>query len=64
MEKMYKLLYESRKRTVEYLRDIYQESYVKHIKIYRAIKEKDIKKARRAMIQHFFFVEKQLKGGS
>jgi GntR family transcriptional regulator, transcriptional repressor for pyruvate dehydrogenase complex len=61
MEKMYKVLYESRKRTVEQLRDVYRESYLEHYQIYRHIKEKDPKKARKAMIKNLSEVEKRLR---
>lgn len=61
MEKMYKLLYGSRKRTVEYLKDVYRESYLGHEKIYRSIKEGDAKKARQIMVQHFALIEKRLR---
>ena len=59
MEKMYKVLYESRKRTVEQLRDVYRESYLEHYRIYRHIKESDPKKARKAMVLNLTKVEKR-----
>ena len=59
MEKMYKVLYESRKRTVEQLRDVYRESYLEHYQIYRHIKESDPKKARKAMVLNLTKVEKR-----
>jgi GntR family transcriptional repressor for pyruvate dehydrogenase complex len=59
MEKMYKVLYESRKQTVEQLRDVYRESYLEHYRIYRCIKEGDAKKARKAMVGNLTRVEKR-----
>jgi len=59
MEKMYKVLYESRKRTVEQLRDVYRESYLEHYQIYRHIKGSDPKKARKAMVLNLTKVEKR-----
>ena len=62
MEKMYKVLFESRKRTVEQLKDVYRESYLEHYQIYRHIKEGDPKKARKAMVQNLTKVEKRFQG--
>jgi GntR family transcriptional regulator, transcriptional repressor for pyruvate dehydrogenase complex len=59
MEKMYKVLYESRKRTVEQLRDVYRESYLEHYRIYRCIKEGNSQKARKAMVGNLTKVEKR-----
>ena len=56
---MYKILFESRKRTVEQLKDVYRESYLEHYQIYRHIKEGDPKKARKAMVQNLTGVEKR-----
>jgi len=61
MEKMYKVLYESRKRTVEQLKDVYRESYLEHYQIYRYIKEGDPKKARKAMVENLTKVEKRFR---
>jgi len=61
MEKMYKVLYESRKRTVEQLRDVYQESYLEHYQIYRHIKEGDPKEAKKAMVDNLTEVEKRFR---
>ena len=61
MEKMYKVLYESRKRTVEQLKDVYRDSYLEHYQIYRHIKEGDPKKARKAMVQNLTKVEKRFR---
>ena len=61
MEKMYKVLFESRKRTVEQLRDVYRESYLEHYQIYRQIKERNPKGARRAMVENLTRVEKRLR---
>jgi DNA-binding FadR family transcriptional regulator len=61
MEKMYKVLYESRKRTVEQLKDVYRESYLEHYQIYRHIKERDPKKARKAMIKNLLEVERRFR---
>ncbi len=61
MEKMYKVLFESRKKTVEQLRDVYRESYLEHYQIYRQIKEKNPKGARRAMVQNLLKVEKRFR---
>lgn len=49
MEKMYKLLHESRKKTVQQLTDVYRDSYLDHYAIYRCIKKGDPRAARRAM---------------
>lgn len=59
MEKMYKILFESRKRTVEQLKDVYKESYLDHYQIYRHIRDRDPKKARRAMVNNLTEVEKR-----
>ncbi len=61
MEKMYKVLFESRKKTVEQLKDVYRESYLEHYQIYRQIKEKNPKGARRAMVQNLLKVEKRFR---
>jgi GntR family transcriptional regulator, transcriptional repressor for pyruvate dehydrogenase complex len=61
MEKMYKLLFESRKKTVAFLKDIYRESYLQHYKIYRSIKEKDARRAKEIMIKHLLVLEEELK---
>ena len=61
MEKMYKVLYESRKRTVEQLKDVYRESYLEHYQIYRHIKEGDPEKARKAMVDNLTEVEKRFR---
>ena len=61
MEKMYKVLFESRKRTVEQLKDIYRESYLEHYQIYHQIKERDPKKARKAMVDNLTKVEKRFR---
>jgi GntR family transcriptional regulator, transcriptional repressor for pyruvate dehydrogenase complex len=61
MEKMYKVLFESRKKTVEQLRDVYRESYLDHYQIYRHIKDRDSKKARRAMVNNLAQVEKRFR---
>jgi GntR family transcriptional repressor for pyruvate dehydrogenase complex len=61
MEKMYKVLYESRKRTVEQLRDVYRESYLEHYQIYRHIKEGDPKEAKKAMVDNLTEVEKRFR---
>jgi GntR family transcriptional regulator, transcriptional repressor for pyruvate dehydrogenase complex len=59
MEKMYKVLFESRKRTVEQLKDVYRESYLAHYQMYRHIKDRDSKKARQAMVKNLSEVEKR-----
>jgi GntR family transcriptional repressor for pyruvate dehydrogenase complex len=59
MEKMYKILFESRKRTVEQLKDVYKESYLDHYQIYRHIRDRDPKKARKAMVNNLTEVEKR-----
>ena len=64
MEKINKLLYESRKKTIEYLKDVYKDSYLKHYQIYRSIKDNDTKKARKAMIQHLSYLEKLIIEGT
>ena len=61
MEKMYKVLYESRKRTVEQLKDVYRGSYLEHYQVYRHIKEGDPKKARKAMVGNLTKVEKRFR---
>ncbi|HSB05106.1 MAG TPA: FadR/GntR family transcriptional regulator [Thermodesulfobacteriota bacterium] len=61
MEKMYKVLYESRKRTVEQLKDVYRDSYLEHYQIYRHIKEGDPKKARKAMVDNLTKVDKRFR---
>jgi GntR family transcriptional regulator, transcriptional repressor for pyruvate dehydrogenase complex len=61
MEKMYKVLYESRKRTVEQLKDVYRESYLEHCQIFRRIKEGDPKKAKKAMVNNLTEVEKRFR---
>jgi GntR family transcriptional repressor for pyruvate dehydrogenase complex len=61
MEKMYKVLYESRKRTVEQLKDVYRESYLEHYQIYRHIKEGDSKRAQKAMVDNLTGVEKRFR---
>jgi len=61
MEKMYKILYESRKRTVEQLKDVYKESYLEHYQIFRHIKGRDPKKARKAMEDNLTKVEKRFR---
>ena len=61
MEKMYKVLFESRKRTVEQLKDIYKESYLEHYQIYRQIKERNPKRARKAMVDNLTKVEKRFR---
>ena len=61
MEKMYKVLYESRKRTVEQLKDVYRESYLEHYQIYRHIKEGDFKRAQKAMVDNLTGVEKRFR---
>lgn len=59
MEKMYKILYESRKRTVEQLKNVYKESYLEHYRIFQYIKKGDPKKARKAMTDNLTKVEKR-----
>ena len=59
MEKMYKVLYESRKRTVEQLKDVYRESYLEHYQMYRYIKARNPKEARKAMVENLTKVEKR-----
>lgn len=61
MEKMYKVLYESRKRTVEQLKDVYRESYLEHYQVYRHIKARDPKKAKKAMVDNLTKVEKRFR---
>ena len=61
MEKMYKVLHESRKKTVEQLKDIYRESYLEHRLIYRRIKEGTPIHARRAMVRNLSRVEKRFR---
>ena len=61
MEKMYKVLFESRKRTVEQLKDIYKESYLEHYQIYRQIKERNPKRARKAMVDNLSKVERRFR---
>jgi len=61
MEKMYKVLYESRKRTVEQLKDVYRESYLEHYRMYRHIKEGDPKRAKKAMVDNLTEVEKRFR---
>ena len=61
MEKMYKILYESRQRTVEQLKDIYKESYLEHYQIFRHIKGRDPKRARKAMVDNLAKVEKRFR---
>ena len=61
MEKMYKVLYESRKRTVEQLKDVYRESYLEHYQVYRHIKERDPKRAKKAMVDNLTKVEKRFR---
>ena len=61
MEKMYKVLYESRKRTVEQLKDVYRESYLEHYQIYRHIKEGDPERAKKAMVDNLTGVEKRFR---
>jgi GntR family transcriptional regulator, transcriptional repressor for pyruvate dehydrogenase complex len=61
MEKMYKVLYESRKRTVEQLKDVYRESYLEHYQIYLHIKEGDPKRAKKAMVDNLTGVEKRFR---
>ena len=61
MEKMYKVLYESRKRTVEQLKDVYRESYLEHYRMYRHIKEGDPKRAKKAMVDNLSEVEKRFR---
>jgi GntR family transcriptional repressor for pyruvate dehydrogenase complex len=61
MEKMYKVLYESRKRTVEQLKDVYRESYLEHYQIYQHIKEGDPKKAKKAMVNNLTEVEERFR---
>jgi GntR family transcriptional regulator, transcriptional repressor for pyruvate dehydrogenase complex len=60
MEKINKLLYESRKKTVEYLKDVYKESYLKHHRIYLSIKNGNAKEARESMTKHLLLVEKRI----
>lgn len=61
MEKMYKVLFESRKRTVEQLKDVYRESYLEHDQIYQHIKERNPKKARKAMVQNLTKVQRRFR---
>jgi DNA-binding FadR family transcriptional regulator len=61
MEKMYKILHESRKKTVQQLTDVYRESYLDHDTIYRCIKKADAREARRAMIVKLAKVEKRFR---
>ena len=61
MEKMYKVLFESRRKTVEQLKDVYRESYLEHYQIYRHIKEGDPKKALKAMVRNLTKVEKRFR---
>jgi GntR family transcriptional regulator, transcriptional repressor for pyruvate dehydrogenase complex len=61
MEKMYKVLYESRKRTVEQLKDVYRESYLEHYQIYRHIKEGDPERAKKAMVDNLTEVEERFR---
>jgi GntR family transcriptional repressor for pyruvate dehydrogenase complex len=61
MEKMYKLLYESRRKTIKYYKDVYKEGYLEHYKIYKYIKKQDVKGARKAMVQHLSFLEKHVR---
>ena len=59
MEKMYKVFFESRKRTVEQLKDVYRESYLEHHEIYRHIKTGDAKNAKKAMVANLARVEQR-----
>ncbi len=61
MEKMYKILYESRKRTVEQLKDVFKESYLEHYQIFRHIKGRDPKRARKALVGNLTQVEKRFR---
>jgi GntR family transcriptional repressor for pyruvate dehydrogenase complex len=61
MEKMYKILHESRKQTVQQLTDVYHASYLDHDTIYRCIKKADAREARRAMIAKLAKVEKRFR---
>lgn len=61
MEKMYKLLYESRKKTIKFYVDLYRESYLRHYRIYSSIKKKDAKGARKNMLRHLVFLEERVK---
>jgi GntR family transcriptional repressor for pyruvate dehydrogenase complex len=59
MEKMYKVFFESRKRTVEQLKDVYRESYLEHHEIYQHIKTGDAKNAKKAMVANLARVEQR-----
>lgn len=61
MEKMYKILYESRKRTVEQLKDVFRESYLEHYQIFQHIKGRDPKRARNAMVDNLTKVAKRFR---
>ncbi len=64
MEKMYKVLFESRKKTVEQLRDVYRESYLDHYQIYRHIRGGNPKRARQAMVKNLSAVEERFRRDS
>ena len=61
MEKMYKILHESRRKTVRLLADVYRESYLDHYAVYRGIKDANPREARRAMIAKLSKVEKRFR---
>ncbi len=61
MEKMYKILYESRKRTVEQLKDVFRESYLEHYQIFQHIKGRNPKRAKKAMVDNLTKVEKRFR---
>ena len=61
MEKLYKILHESRRKTVRLLADVYRESYLDHYAVYRCIKDANPREARRAMIAKLTKVEKRFR---
>lgn|GEM_PF-177529 len=61
MKKMYKLLYESRRKTITFYKDLYKESYLKHYRIYSSIKNRDVKGAKKNMLKHLVFLEERVK---
>ena len=63
MDKLYRLLHESRKRTVELLTD-YDGSYQAHCLIYRQIKGTNPAKARQAMVAKLAEVERRFRMAS
>jgi len=62
MGKLGLLLRQSREEWIRYTKDLLEELYKKHYLIFKYIKQKDKKRAMKAMIDHLEFFEKIIRG--